>query len=559
MLPLHPTRHFTLNTRQPHKIFMLANHGLFKRRRVPSTSNHGYTIIHRNQHRVFCKNHHEFSFLKEMDFFGEPVTFTMSKSSNASLRQEVMAVHDEYLLGVLSYGKMCRGGGGDEGLEVQAAHSFAMVYAKFLNVLFENYEEFQFAPKLAVAAVMPMLASAGVDYVRHVDGLLSRAANSSDDLFVDNNKQLLSLAQNAVSVLCHSDNNVTSTTREADTEDAILWNRLKEELTPPEILHLEAMDFLLQDKPKEALQTFIVLLTRSPGDALALMSALELSYRLGDDKSAALLSGCVASYWSERAKTIGGVMDSPGHFLGSSMIALGFAAASGEQGNSTAEGLATAALSQDYEASGSVAARALCTVYEAEGRSSEGQSVVIGSDGSQNVDGSGWLFNDSRLMGFGARFILDRDGLRANESALRLYDSAFSRVFESCNDPVNVLRKSPGNERTGIQGFMNRFNPFKNNNSEELDIDNEHDSSEYKMNGTKATGDEYSLEDVLTWLPPTPQLLTDATILLLNLTINQHLSGNDKRWIILRQSWLTYLCLRSNSGEASNTLERLKT
>ena len=46
-----------------------------------------------------------------------------------------------------------------------------------------------------------------------------------------------------------------------------------------------------------------------------------------------------------------------------------------------------------------------------------------------------------------------------------------------------------------------------------------------------------SAEDVLTWLPPTPLFLAEATILLFRLTLNGTLSRKNERWEQIRKAW----------------------
>lgn len=54
---------------------------------------------------------------------------------------------------------------------------------------------------------------------------------------------------------------------------------------------------------------------------------------------------------------------------------------------------------------------------------------------------------------------------------------------------------------------------------------------------TARDGWEPVLEDVLTWLPPSPQLLTDATLLLLRFTLNGTISTRNVRWDNIRNAW----------------------
>ena len=504
-----------------------------------------------------CSSYHHHQYVKlrsqilrfyvcqESDFFGEPVTFLNNEKKNNDPKndlnvthdktdrnrdtniQKLMSLHDEYLLGVLSRGKSCSGGGGDEGIEVQSAHSMAMVFAPYLSML-QNYQQQhkKTVPRLVVSAVMPILVNAGVQYLQKIDNLFRHTTTPE--------VQLLEMANDAISIL----NEPT----------------LSKQITPPEMLHLEALQYMVNDQQMEALNKLLVLLTRSPGDALAIHCALELSFTLGSKSSALNVSGCSSTYWSERARNSGsGILNTPGYYLGSSMIALGFAVGNTGSSLQSAEGLGVAAQSNDAEMSGSVSAYALCNVYDAEGRSSEGQSTLIGSDGSQNVDGAGWMFFDSKLMGLGARFVLARDGMRAPETALRLYDIAFRRVLSLHlkTDGV-ILRKSPGNERTGMRGIFNRLNPFHQNQSS-IDNDSLTSEQQQEMQIANQIHEEYVIEDVLTWLPPTLSLVTDATLLLLNLTVYGFVKADDLRWSELRKMWIKALSEEETSTLSDNS------
>jgi len=64
-----------------------------------------------------------------------------------------------------------------------------------------------------------------------------------------------------------------------------------------------------------------------------------------------------------------------------------------------------------------------------------------------------------------------------------------------------------------------------------------------------------SCEDVLTWLPPTPALLTEATLLMFRLTLNGTLSTKDYRWDSLRNSWNTLLDLQKDEHGNRRSLE----
>ena len=46
-----------------------------------------------------------------------------------------------------------------------------------------------------------------------------------------------------------------------------------------------------------------------------------------------------------------------------------------------------------------------------------------------------------------------------------------------------------------------------------------------------------SLEDVLTWLPPTKNVMVGATLLLFRLTVSGAVHSSDARWENLRTAW----------------------
>jgi hypothetical protein len=58
-----------------------------------------------------------------------------------------------------------------------------------------------------------------------------------------------------------------------------------------------------------------------------------------------------------------------------------------------------------------------------------------------------------------------------------------------------------------------------------------------------------SCEDVLTWIPPTPQLLADATLLLLRFTFNGTISTRNGRWDSIRNSWESMFEIERKHGE----------
>ena len=110
----------------------------------------------------------------ELDFFGEPVTFLGLSPDDKT--QNAMAALDGFLLCVVSKGKTCAGGGEEAGIEVKSAHSAALSWAECLrHAAVWNQEGERSAPMLAVVAVAPVLAQAGIGYVKHLDTLLKQA------------------------------------------------------------------------------------------------------------------------------------------------------------------------------------------------------------------------------------------------------------------------------------------------------------------------------------------------------------------------------------------------
>ena len=267
-------------------------------------------------------------------------------------------------------------------------------------------------------------------------------------------------------------------------------------------------------------------------------------------------AGFVASYWQERGER-GLRRSMPGYAQVLSWIALGFAVGGRFP---EAERLAEHALYQDAESCGAVAAWALVHVYDAEGRTAEAISRTSG-DFSHHYERSGLLFFDGRLRGYGARFSLDREGLGEGRSSLRVYDANFDRVLQYSGYAHGrpwgkPQRRAP--KGTGLVAaaehtakfFFGRLFGAKHDESQ---------SEKKEMAATGASGPAQAtlgIEDVLAWMPPTPQLLVDATLLLLRLTINGSVPPNDQRWKELANAWNVMLTLdQLNSDESDKGLD----
>ena len=259
----------------------------------------------------------------------------------------------------------------------------------------------------------------------------------------------------------------------------------------------------------------------------------------------------------------------PGYALVLSWIALGFAAGGRFP---EAERLAERALYQDAKSCGAVANWALVHVYDAEGRTAEAISRTSG-DFAQHYERSGLLFFDGRLRGYGARFSLDREGLGEGRSSLRVYDANFDRVLQYSGyaygrpwgKPQRRAPKATSLVISAEQTAKSFFGRVFGGKHEESQYDKK------EMAGTGASGPAQAIagieasgptqamlgiEDVLAWMPPTPQLLVDATLLLLRLTINGSVPPNDRRWKELANAWNVMLTLdQLNSDEGDKAVD----
>ena len=205
-----------------------------------------------------------------LDFFGEPITFFSSDTKNTvnatATTDNAMAATDSFLLAVVSKGISSIGGGEEAGIDLKPAHSVALSWAEALRHAavwnmprHSNNNKSKSAPMLAVLSVAPLLAQAGVSYVKHLDTLLEQATPGARGLPPIN---LFELAETAI--------------EEMDDPD----------LDDREVLHLEALQALLEDDHKTALAIVLKILRLCPGDVLALSLAMDLSLTNGDKDSA---------------------------------------------------------------------------------------------------------------------------------------------------------------------------------------------------------------------------------------------------------------------------------
>ena len=496
------------------------------------------------------------------DFFGEPVTFIGGGSGGGvgggpwSDPGAAVAAFDAHVAAVVSRGKSAEGGGDEAGIPTKSAHSYAISWAELMGRA-QHWSRPAgvggevvggSCPMLAVAAVAPLLAQAGSAYVRHVDGILEGCAPPSAAGAADG------------SAAEEEDEGRAEVPRMMAAAGAAAALRDSPALSARERLHLRALHHLLRDEHRRAQSCLGQLLRLCPGDALGLSLALDVAASLADGPAALRSAAAVSAYWNERGRRgLPGVTNAvqPGHSMGTALVAVGYAAGGRYR---EAERLADEALARDDAGAGGVAVWALGLAYDAEGRASEGTSMLGGYDGQQHYEKCGHLFFDSRLCGYGARYSLDREGAGAGRTASRMYGTAFERVIQYSSDPeaVRRARRAPESLRKQMTDAAGRrarsvFETLFGGGHEKAAAaqgEDKHDEGPGARYSEKR-----SAVDALCWLPPTPQLLTDATMLLLRMTMAGVAPADDPRWRDLRGAWADAVEVQKRNGtENSATL-----
>lgn len=245
-----------------------------------------------------------------------------------------------------------------------------------------------------------------------------------------------------------------------------------------------------------------------------------------------------------------------GHAVATAWTAVGLAAAGRLE---EAEPLAMQAMSRNRSLSGAIATWAQVLIYDAQGRIAEGISACANYDGTVNFEGAGLYLFESRLGGYGARFSLDREERgRGKSAALRLFERHFERVLgysgyehgRAWDRPMqqaplawkeeSVLALEEGTDKkkpTLFESLLGQSKVAKETEKEYFEIV----LKDGRVPSTKLHNWRPSLEDVLTWLPPSPQQLTDATLLLLRFTLNGTVSNRNVRWDAIRNGWKVHL------------------
>ena len=262
----------------------------------------------------------------------------------------------------------------------------------------------------------------------------------------------------------------------------------------------------------------------------------------------------VASYWSERdTGSFGGNHSHPGHTVATSLLAIGLASSSSAK-SSIAERLADTALQRDADSAGGNTVWALAHLLGGEGRSQEMVSRLATSDGVRLYERSGYLSFNTRMSGYGAISLLDTQRAGSDRSATRLYDGSFGHVLqysgndvqgaenggeEVCMSELDVPRSVKDDVKGAVKGI---FSGLFGSDKSESEIPSQRETKPQKR----------STEAVLTWLPPSPQLITHATALLLRLTLDDAIFSSDSKWGDIKVAWESLL-----QNERGNSLTRV--
>ena len=490
----------------------------------------------------------------QFDFFSEPITFLSSpncdlpQGQHSPTNEASVEALDTFIINVLTRGKSSKDGGNAEGVMAKAAHSTGIVWADIIRHLASNCRlvtdgglrtEGEMsqdqriklicdAPMMAAVAFSPLLAQTGPAYLVH----LSNTISTSNSKF---KADLYKIAKAAAS------------------------QRNNKDLSYREQMHLTALSHLLESNPHAALNALLILLETSPGDLFAYALALDLSQLVCQPHQAERATMSISAYWNERSNESFSMQSS--YVLASSLLSYGLACSGGYATHELAEHAAEAAKIKGGlgNLGGGNCAAALSGVYSAEGRVSEGTSI-LSRDGIEHWESCGFLFWNVKLMGKGGHFVLSNDRAGRNSSALRMYDGGFGWVLESAGyvdesanthpmtkevegektntnfDETMLIRKVPKNRSDKL---MKAAGESATSMWSSLFVAGKNEEDGERIEGKKVSMDEsiVTLEDILTWLPPTTTVLTEATFLLFRLTLSGAITGHDERWSHLRAGW----------------------
>ncbi|KAL7544584.1 hypothetical protein ACHAWF_007964 [Thalassiosira exigua] len=486
-----------------------------------------------------------------------------------------LSSHDGLALCVVSRGSATVEEGNDgDGPEARASHASAKAWAEALRAATEWHpgsragrteggdaggspsESVTVAPMLAVASAAPVLAQGGSRYLNRIDKLLEATVVEGAPP-----PSLRRLAERAVSFRDAVLLPPLGEPGGGEGSDPVRSAPPRHLLTPRERWHLHALSRLLEDDHRSAMGAYLCLLESHPGDLMGLSLALDVAHALGDADAALRAATNVASYWTDRTEGALTPREYAGS-VGASLVAAGLAPSS--RSTAAAERLAETALARDVGAAGGAAVWALAHALGGEGRSSEAVSKLAGYDGAKDYEGCGHLHFRERMGGYGGIAALDQRRAGADGVARRLYDNTFGRALEYSGNDVAGLerggeevvsseRRVPRSVKRAVTGavgsmFAGLFggggtgggDGANRREGPSADSTQEHPVPAQEERKPKRSKSQ-TIEDVLTWLPPSPLLLAHATALLFRLTLCEGVKASDQRWADLHAAWTVAL------------------
>ena len=243
------------------------------------------------------------------DFFGETVTFPPSNNESiipSEQSMNILSSMNAFAISTVTKGMSSevvtsannddggggyvggKGGGDGDGPSVMAAHSVAVVWSDLLyRITHESSMSSSIieVPVMAkVYAVSGLYATAGSSYVQNLDDVyISNITNTnSKRIYRKNDISLVQIAKEAIAILepfdndCSNNRNYTNHNIESVYDHSYLSRR--------EVIHIHALQYMMDDRRGDALCILTELLETCPGDIFALNLIVDLSCALGDRK-----------------------------------------------------------------------------------------------------------------------------------------------------------------------------------------------------------------------------------------------------------------------------------
>ena len=129
--------------------------------------------------------------------------------------------------------------------------------------------------------------------------------------------------------------------------------------------------------------------------------------------------------------------------------------------------------------------------------------------------------------------------------------SSSNSIFSLFSNRFSFQGKQDDNDPTTITTTTTTTTSHSNHssNEEEAEIIVANHNKDVSRRLAKKDHVTYACEDIFTWLPPTPQLLSDATLLLWRLTLNGTITAQDIRWDHVRNAWKTLFQLEQKQQQ----------